>query len=215
MTTNPINTLIVLSVIITLFMLTTSRILVLVRSAAILGVLLGLFPFFIHHGAFSIHTIVLSSLGIIVKGVVIPMLLFRAIRSATNFRETRPHVGFSLSIVCGILITLISFGIGSKIPPSLFLPSETMISLSICITMCGLFLIMARSTALAQVIGYLVLENGIFTFGVSLPTTQSLLVELGILLDLLVGVFVMGIVIHQIHREFDSISTDALEALRE
>ena len=63
--------------------------------------------------------------------------------------------------------------------------------------------------------GYLVLENGIYTFGVSLPTSQSLLVELGILLDLLVGVFVMGIVIHQIHREFDSISTESLEALKE
>jgi hydrogenase-4 component E len=79
----------------------------------------------------------------------------------------------------------------------------------------GLFLIIARRIALTQVIGYLVLENGIYAFGVSLSGSQSPLVEMGALLDLLVGIFVMGIVVYHINREFDSISTESLQELKE
>ena len=79
----------------------------------------------------------------------------------------------------------------------------------------GLFLIVARTEALTQIIGYLVLENAIYSFGISLSATQSLLVEMGALLDLLVGVFIMGVVIYHINREFDSINTDSLETLKE
>jgi hydrogenase-4 component E len=79
----------------------------------------------------------------------------------------------------------------------------------------GLFLIIARTLALTQIIGYLVLENAIYAFGISLSATQSFLVETGALLDLLVGVFIMGVVIYHINREFDSIDTETLEALKE
>ena len=66
-----------------------------------------------------------------------------------------------------------------------------------------------------QVIGYLTLENGIFTFGWALAIEEPLLVEMGILLDVLVAVFVMGITIHHLNREFDSIGTDELSALKD
>jgi hydrogenase-4 component E len=89
-----------------------------------------------------------------------------------------------------------------------------MVSLALCISLTGLFLIVSRTQAITQVIGYLVLENGIFAFGISLPMTQSLLVEMGVLLDLLVCVFIMGIVLYHINREFYSISTGSLESLK-
>jgi hydrogenase-4 component E len=66
-----------------------------------------------------------------------------------------------------------------------------------------------------QVLGYLVLENGIFLFGMLLLEAMPLLVEAGALLDLFTGVFVMGIIIHQINREFDSVSTEHLAELKE
>jgi hydrogenase-4 component E len=79
----------------------------------------------------------------------------------------------------------------------------------------GLVLIVARKEALTQVIGYLVLENAVYCFGVSLSSTQSFLVETGVLLDLLVGVFIMGVVIYHINHEFDSINTEMLSELKE
>jgi hydrogenase-4 component E len=79
----------------------------------------------------------------------------------------------------------------------------------------GLFLIVARRTALTQALGYLVMENGIYAFGVGLVEGTPMLLELGILLDVFVAVFVMGIAIFHISREFDHIDTDRMTTLRD
>ena len=71
----------------------------------------------------------------------------------------------------------------------------------------GFLLLTTRIKAITQVLGYLVLENGIFMFGMLLLEAMPFLVEVGVLLDLFVGVFVMGIIIHHINREFASIDT--------
>jgi hydrogenase-4 component E len=66
-----------------------------------------------------------------------------------------------------------------------------------------------------QVLGYLVMENGIYTFGMAMSESQPLMVELGILLDVFMAVFVMGITIYHINREFDHIDTDRMSALKD
>ena len=79
----------------------------------------------------------------------------------------------------------------------------------------GLLVLVTRRIALGQVLGYIALENGIALFGLAVAEQQPLLVELGILLDVFVGVFVMGIAIAHINREFDHIEVDQLAALRD
>src|SRR5436190_671839 len=79
----------------------------------------------------------------------------------------------------------------------------------------GLFIIVSRRKALTQVLGYLVLENGIYAFGVGLVQNTPMLVELGVLLDVFVAVFVMGITIFHINRQFDHIDTDQLATLKD
>jgi hydrogenase-4 component E len=74
---------------------------------------------------------------------------------------------------------------------------------------------MGRSKAMAQVCGYLILENGIYLFGLLLIRSMPLLVEAGILLDVTVGVFILGIVVDRIQRAFDSLDTRKLTVLRE
>jgi hydrogenase-4 component E len=74
---------------------------------------------------------------------------------------------------------------------------------------------MGRVKAIAQVCGYLILENGIFLFGLLLIDTTPLVVEAGILLDLTVAVFVIGIIVDRIQREFDTLDTRKLNTLRE
>ena len=78
----------------------------------------------------------------------------------------------------------------------------------------GMFLIVSRKKALTQVIGYLTLENGIYLFGLALAREEPLLVEMGVLLDVFVAVFVMGIAIFHISREFDHIDVDRLSRLK-
>jgi hydrogenase-4 component E len=79
----------------------------------------------------------------------------------------------------------------------------------------GLFLIVSRRKALMQVLGYIVLENGIYAFGVALVVESPLLVELGVLLDVFVAVFVMGITMFHLSRAFDDIDTDQLAMLKD
>jgi hydrogenase-4 component E len=80
---------------------------------------------------------------------------------------------------------------------------------------CGLFLVVARKKALTQALGYLIFENGIFTFGLAVLPEAPLAIEVGILLDALVAILVMGITIFHINRAFDSISTERLTALKD
>ena len=79
----------------------------------------------------------------------------------------------------------------------------------------GLFVLVSRRIAIGQVLGYIVLENGIALFGLTVAGHEPLLIELGILLDVVVGVFVMGIAIVHINREFDHIEVDRLATLRD
>jgi len=79
----------------------------------------------------------------------------------------------------------------------------------------GLFLIVSRRQALMQIIGYLALENGIYAFGVFFAQSESMLIEIGILLDVFVGVFIMGIMVFHISREFDNIEAGQLSTLRD
>jgi len=79
----------------------------------------------------------------------------------------------------------------------------------------GFVLLIGRVKAISQVCGYLILENGIYLFGLLLIRNTPLLVEAGILLDVTVGVFVLGIIVDRIQRAFDSLDTRKLTALRE
>jgi hydrogenase-4 component E len=72
-----------------------------------------------------------------------------------------------------------------------------------------------RRKAITQVAGYLILENGIFIMGLTLVEAIPFLVEVGVLLDLLVAIFIMGIMIYQINREFASLDTARLSHLKE
>jgi hydrogenase-4 component E len=94
-------------------------------------------------------------------------------------------------------------------------PTALVVPVALATLLVGFLVLVTRRKAITQVVGYLILENGIFIFGQCLTSEMPVLVELGILLDVLVGVFVMGIAIHHISREFDDIDTDALTTLRD
>jgi len=79
----------------------------------------------------------------------------------------------------------------------------------------GFILLTTRFKALTQAVGYLVLENGIFIFGLLLVDVMPLVVEMGVLLDLFVGIFVIAIIVKHINRAFSSTDTSRLVSLKE
>ncbi len=171
-------------------------------------------PLIVHQSGFGWRAGLLAAGNIALKGIAFPALLLRLRARADYNREVQPFVSFVMSILFGIFALGLSVWLTSEMKPALPQAPFVMLDSSIFLILVGLFLIISRRNALMQVIGYLVLENGIFVFGVITVVGTPLLVELGVLLDAFVGVFVMGIAIFHINREFGSIEVDRLSALK-
>lgn len=205
--------LLVLVMLINFIVLGSSRMAFSIRAVAVQGIVLGLLPGIIH--PFSWHLVMISGGLIAAKGIVIPWLLSGAIRKVSIKREAEPFIGFVATLLLGAVFTALAFIFAAKLPLApehqglLFVPA------SIATLLTGFLVLTTRRKAISQVIGYLILENGIFIFGLLLTTAMPVLVEAGALLDLLVGIFVMGIIINHISREFSSIDTSRLTTLKE
>jgi hydrogenase-4 component E len=211
MTTNLILVLVVLT---NLKLLGSSRLGASIRVVALQGVVLGLLPILAHLQDLSLHFALLAVGTIALKGVVFPWLLFRAVREAEVAREVEPYVGYVASLVAGVLALGVSFWMCTRLTMPADIASLWLAPVALFSIFAGLFLIVARKRALNQVLGFLVLENGIYTFGVGIVAETPFLVELGVLLDVFVAVFVMGIAVYHINREFDHIETDRLDRLK-
>jgi hydrogenase-4 component E len=195
-------------------LLGTSRIGACIRWLSLQGILFGLLPIITHDDGLSLRVMLLAGGNIALKGMIFPWVLLR-LRARTDYnREVEPFVGFVASILFGIVALALSVWLALELKPALPHAPFLMLEAAVFLISIGLFLIISRRNALMQVIGYLVLENGIFVFGVITVVETPLLVELGVLLDAFVAVFVMGIAIFHINREFGSMDVDQLNALK-
>lgn len=208
------DTILVLLVLTNMMLLGSSQLGSCVRLVAIQGILLGLLTMLVQAHDLTARVVFLALGSAILKGGVVPWLLRRALREAEVRREIEPFVGFSLSLAVGLLCLGGSLWLGSRLPVPSQGRSSLVFPLALFSILAGLFLIVGRRKALTQVIGYLVLENGIYVFGIALVGEIPMLVELGVLLDVFVAVFVMGIAIYHINREFEHIDIDRLKTLK-
>ena len=190
-----------------------------INIAAFQGIIIGVLPFVTGQGPVSIETAIMATGAMALKGVVFPWLMFRAIRETNVKREVEPFVGYSTSLMLGVVGLVASMWLAGRLCLPLAGKTITNTSLIMPVSfftmLAGLFLIVARKKAITQVLGYLVMENGIYIFGASIVMERPWLVELGVLLDVFVAVFTMGIVIFYINREFDSIDASRLAHLRD
>ena len=209
-----LNLLIGLAMGLNLVALGTSRLPSLIRVAALQGMVLGIMPLVIEH-EWRVMVLVIAVATVIMKGFVIPALLRRAMRTANIDRDLDPLIGFLPSLLLGAAGMIGAVVLARRLP---LLPEHgesLLVAGSLASVLTGLLLLIGRSKAISQVCGYLILENGIYLFGLLLIHSTPLLVEGGILLDLTVAVFVTGIIVDRIQRAFDSLDTRKLTVLRE
>jgi hydrogenase-4 component E len=136
-------------------------------------------------------------------------------RAANIDREIEPFIGFIPSLLLGASGTIAAVALAGALP---LLPEHAgslLVPGAIASVLTGFILLIGRAKAISQVCGYLILENGVYLFGMLLIRSTPLLVESGILLDITVGVFVIGIIMDRIQRAFDSLDTRNLTTLRE
>lgn len=206
--------LVLLLVLLTSFLiLGTTRLTTCIRAVAVQGGLLGLLPLALE-SHWSAHTLGLAAGTILVKAIVLPWFLTWAIREAAVRREVEPRVGYIASLVLGVVAVAVASAVATRLPMPGDRPILLLATSLSCVIM-GLLVLATRAKALIQVVGYLMLENGIYVFGLTSVDRVPFLVEVGVLLDVFVGVFIMGIVVFHINREFDSLDSARLTELKD
>ena len=198
-----------------LIALGSSRLPTLIRAMSLQGMVLGVMPLLMEHERLDWRIVVVALATVAGKGFLIPGLLRRAMRAANIEREIEPFIGFVPSLLLGAGGTIAAMAMARSLP---LLPEHAgtlLVPGSLAAILTGFILLIGRAKAISQVCGYLILENGIYLFGLLLIHTTPLLVESGILLDVTVGVFIIGIIVDRIQRAFDSLDTRKLTTLRE
>jgi len=207
---------IALLVITDLLLLGSSRLRSCITVAALQGAVVSLLPVLLHGDEGWVRAWSLTVGSMLLKGGVFPWLLRRVLRESGVRREVEPFVGHTLSVMVGVAALAFAVWVDARLalPASAAGHAPLLVPAGLATLLVGLFLIVSRRTAVTQVLGYLVVENGIYAIGVALVGGVPLLVELGVLMDIFVAVFIMSIAAYHISREFDHIDVDQLDRLR-
>lgn len=206
--------LIILVVLTNLKLLGSSRAAACIRVVAAQGVLLAALPLVTGVDSMTIRMVCQALASATLKAVVLPFLLLRSVRGAAAGREHAPFVGYTASLLLGVALMPLALWLGKKLGAGGAAGADLLAPTAIFTILVGLLVIICRKQAVTQVVGYLAMENGIYAVGLAFAQQEPLMVEMGILLDAFVAVFVMGIVAHHIHREFDTLDTDRLSSLK-
>jgi len=165
------------------------------------------------------HIFIAAGLTLIVKAILVPIWLERLVERFQIRREIRPIVNAPLSIlICGGL-TLVGYVVAESFhrPEEGFNPAalgHNILAVAISLFLIGFFTIINRRKALMQVLALLSLENGLFLAAISLTYGMPLIVEIGVLFDVLVAVMVLGILVYRIRESVDSLDVSRLRRLR-
>ncbi len=208
------DTLLLLVLLTNFAVLAASRLTFTIRAAAAQGILLGLLPLAIHQ-PWSGHSLGIAVGTVAVKGVLLPSFLMWAMREATVRREVEPSLGPLSSITAGVFAVGLAQALSTYLPQISANVPQLLVATSFATLMIGFIVLTTRRKAMSQVVGYLLLENGVYVFGLALSARVPLLVEMGVLLDLVVGVFIMGLVVFHMNRELESLDSARLTELRD
>lgn len=195
------------------FMLGTSRMRSIINGSRVQGVTLSFATLWVHH-TLGWQSVAIAMSAVAFKGWLIPRMLYRAMRDVIIAKEVEPFIGFVPSMLLGALGTGLAVLLAHSLPLAPEHSGSLLIPTSLSTVLTGLILLTSRRKAITQVVGYLILENGVFIMGLTLVHAMPFMVEMGALLDLLVGIFVMGIIINHIQREFSSLDTTQLSQLK-
>jgi len=210
-----LNATLILTVLLGLFIAGTNRLGTMIKLFGVQSVILGLVPFLMYSSEIEVYIVIVCLAAIVLRGILMPYFLFWAIRHVSVRSEVNPLIGFSTMLFLGGFSIAGSFILSSRLVFPGKIISDMVIPTSFSLILVGLLIIVGRTKAISQVVGYLVMENGIFIFAMLLLKKMPILVEMGILLDLFVAALVMGIVVNHISDEFKNTDTIQLTTLKD
>lgn len=181
---------------------------------ALQSVLVGVAAIGVGLATGATHLLVGGSLAIAAKGIVVPLVLGSILRRSAVRREREPYLGPRASLVAAVAIVFIAAAAVDGAGIGLVVSSDRGLPAAIAEVLTGLLIVMTRRKALSLVVGLLVFENGIALTAFSLTYGMPLVVELGVLFDVLISVVVAWVYARRMLDVLGSTSTDRLRSLR-
>ena len=176
----------------------------LVSANLILGVLTG-----------DAHLFVSAGLTLVLKVGVIPWLLYRLVRRLDVRADVEPLINIPTTQPIGIVLVIVAFNVASPISQLATSLARGALGIALACVLLSFMAMITRAKAIPQVIGFLSMENGLFFAATAATNGMPMIVELGIGLDVLVGILILGVFMFQIREQFDSLDISHLEKLKE
>ena len=196
-------------------MLSQRRVVTMVNLLALQGVLLGLATLLLAWRTGNTHLYVSAGMTLALKALFLPWLLHRLIRRLNVYWDSEPLLNIAATMLVGLLVVIFAFGLAQPIAALATTSTRSSIGIAVAVVLLAFLTMITRRKAMSQVIGFLSMENGLFFGAMSATYGMPMVIELGVALDILVAMLVLGVFFFQIREQFDSLDLHHLESLKE
>lgn len=152
---------------------------------------------------------------LIVKAYVIPWFLKKVVKKTHAHRDTDANIPHFYCLVISSIILFAGFLVANVATEDFRLVDPMYFGVSLAIIIISLWLITIKHKVLSNVIGFITMENGIFLLSLSVAKEMPIIVNLGVLLDLFIAVFILGMLVREINDEFHDLEVSHLSDLKD
>jgi hydrogenase-4 component E len=210
-----INLLAALLLLLAFAMLAQRRVLSLIDLYAAQGLALAIATAIVAHATAQPHLYWSAGLTLVLKVLLLPWILYRLIRKLDVKWEFERLINIPTTMLIGIVLVVFAFNLALPISELANTVTRATLGIAMASVMLSFLMMITRRKAIPQVIGFLSMENGLFFAATSATYGMPMVVELGVALDVLVGVLILGVFFFQIREQFDSLDLKHLEKLKE
>jgi len=210
-----INTLAAIILLTDFMLVASSRMRSLTRIFAVQSLSLGALAAVVAFETGTDHIYIVAVLSIVLKAIVIPRFIDYAAAKIQVKKEVEPLIKIPGSLLICAALTLLAYFVTEPLMQQGTAITSNCLAISFASVLIGMFLMVSRRKAITEVVGLLVVENGVFLAAISTTYSMPMIVELGVFFDILVGVIIMGLFAFRINRTFDSIDASKLRGLKD
>ncbi len=210
-----INLLAAVLLLVSFAMLAQRRVLSLINLFAAQGFVLMLSTAFVAWATGQQHLYVSAGITLGLKVLLLPWILHRLIRRLNVKWDVETLINIPTTMLVGLLLVILAFNLAQPVSALAGTITKGTLGIALAAVLLSFLMMITRSKAVPQVIGFLAMENSLFFAATAATYGMPMVVELGVALDVLVGVIILGVFFFQIRERFDSLDTRHLEKLKE
>lgn len=209
------NALIILFGLTMLYMAATSRMMAHIRILCLQGILLFLICYFGIEEQSKLGFLFLAFETLIVKATVIPMFLEKIVKKTHEYRDAEANIPHFYCLFISTVILFTGFLVSDFNFPAIKMINPVYFGVSIAVIIISLLLITIKNKIITNILSFITMENGIFLLSLSVVKEMPIVVNLGVLLDLFIAIFILGLMVNSINKKFDGLEVAHLSDLKD